>query len=106
VEALKLYQKTKVALRLWLLRRLPSCGELAPVMSESMERRLTLRERVTLKLHLIVCRWCVWYFRQLHSTRATLRRKAATISEDEPSKTQLSHAARERIKRALDHQAR
>ena len=65
-----LYDKAIHAVRYFLLRRLPTCKQMAPVMSESLERPLTLRERVMLKLHLWVCVWCVWYLENLRTMRS------------------------------------
>ena len=90
------------AVRYFLLRRLPACKQMTVLMSESMERPLTLRERVTLRLHLWVCIWCVWYLEQLHTLRATLRERAErSEAEDAGADLHLTLEARERIKRAL-----
>jgi len=35
------------------------------LMSESMERPLSRREWLELRLHLIVCAWCAHYLKQL-----------------------------------------
>ena len=99
-----LYDKEIHAVRYFLLRRLPTCQQMAPVMSESLERRLTLRERLALKLHLWVCVWCVWYLEQLRTMRAALRARAAhdeAATDDVDSAVKLSEEARERIRRAL-----
>ena len=92
------------AARYFLLRRLPACKQMTVLMSESLERPLTLRERATLRLHLWVCIWCVWYLEQLHTLRATLRERAEHAEHAETEDTaaiHLSLEARERIKRAL-----
>ena len=99
-----LYDKAIHAVRYFLLRRLPTCKQMASVMSESLERPLTLRERVTLKLHLWVCVWCVWYLENLRTMRSALRACAAREEEaadDVDSAVKLSEEARERIRRAL-----
>ena len=98
-----LYDKAIHAVRYFLLRRLPTCKQMAPVMSESLERRLTLRERVTLKLHLWVCVWCVWYLENLRTMREALRARGTREAEasDVDSAVKLSEEARERIRRAL-----
>ena len=63
----------KKAFRRWLLRSLKPCSYMASLMSESMDRPLSLRERVQLKLHLIVCTWCVRYLNQLNFMRQLFR---------------------------------
>lgn len=99
---LKAYDKIKHAVRWWLLRRLPTCKQTVKVLSESMERRLSLRERITVKLHLWICLWCVWYLEHLQLMRDTIRSKAAQEPNlDSSALPQLSSEARERIKLSL-----
>lgn len=99
------YNKLRHGIRYWLLRRLPTCKDVAPLMSESMERRLTVRERVALRLHLWVCVWCEWYLQHLRLMRETLRRKRTAQPDVEEltssAAASLSTEARERLKRAL-----
>jgi len=97
-----LFSKATHGLRYFLLRRLPTCRQMVAVMSESMERPLSLRERTMLRLHLWVCAWCAWYLEQLHVLRDTLRLRAAQMDEaDSDAAHQLSHEACARIKRTL-----
>ena len=98
------YEKLKHAVRYWLLRRLPPCKQTVKVLSESLERKLTLRERVLVKLHLWVCMWCVWYLEHLQLVRSSLR--AETSQEPTLSSTPgLSDDARERLKRSLSSES-
>jgi len=100
--ALRAYDKIKHAVRWWLLRRLPTCKQTVKVISESMERKLSLRERVTVKLHLWICLWCVWYLEHLNLMRDTIRTKASQEPNlDSSSLPQLSAEARERMKLRL-----
>jgi hypothetical protein len=100
--AIKLYSKATHALRWLLLRRLPTCKEMVPLMSESLERRLSLRERVLMKLHLWVCAWCAWYLEHLHLIREAIHLRASETRDNESaSSAALSSEARERIKLAL-----
>ena len=75
-------------------------------MSESMERRLSLRERINVRLHLWICLWCVWYIEQLQLLRTTIRSRAKEEPNlDSTSLPSLSPEARERMKQSLrqDH---
>jgi hypothetical protein len=101
----RIVDKVTHEIRYFLLRRLPTCQALVPVMSESLERPLTLRERVVLKVHLWICVWCEWYLRQLHELRAASRALGAREQrgEDMPGPG-LSDDARERIRRALERE--
>ncbi len=96
------YNKLKHAIRFWLLRRLPTCRQTVATISESMERSLSLRERVLLNLHLWICAWCQWYLEQLHLIRNVARAKGSdTENLDLSAAPTLSDEARERIKRKL-----
>ena len=70
------------------------------VISESMERALTLRERLVMKLHLWACVWCQWYLEHLHSIRANLQTRSPDVDELS-SLPGLSTDARERLKKRL-----
>lgn len=98
--ALKAYDNLKHAIRYWLLRKLPTCQQAVEKISQSMERRLTLRERIDLKLHLWICAWCQWYLEHLLIIRETARAKGE-FSDLESMGSSLSPEARERIKRKL-----
>jgi hypothetical protein len=93
--------RVKLEASFWLGRRLPTCEQVLPVLSQSLERKLTLRERVTLKLHFLICVYCVRYLRQLRLMRAAVRARSEQIEEDS-SASALPEDARERLKRALE----
>ena len=95
--AVGLFEKLKMEATFWLGRRLPACDELTELMSESLERRLTVREHVRLRLHFLICAYCEWYLGQLRMMRATAREHAEKALPD----ARLSREARERIRRAL-----
>jgi hypothetical protein len=66
-----------------------------------MERPLTVRERVLLKLHLWVCMWCQWYLEHLQLIGDALRLQENESDVDVSTTTRLSDEARERIRRSL-----
>jgi hypothetical protein len=95
------YSTIRKALRFFLLRRLSACKDMVPLMSQSMERNLTFRERFVLNTHLLICGWCAWYIEHLHKMRGMLRTKVNEepwVPSDGP---ELSPEARERLKAAL-----
>ena len=57
--------KIRRSLRHWLLRRLKPCSEIVPLLSESLDHRLTTADRVEVHLHLFVCAWCARYLKQI-----------------------------------------
>ena len=96
------YDKTKHAVIFWLLRCLPAGKQTVELISQSMDRPLTLRERVPLKLHLWACMWCQRYLEHLQLMRDALRVQENENDEGEISPTtRLSDEARERIRRSL-----
>ena len=96
--ALQAYDKLKHSVRYFLLRRLPVCQQVVEMISQSMERKLTLRESINLKLHLWICAWCQWYMEHLHLIRDAARAKGESPDLTGPA---LSAEARERIKRNI-----
>ena len=104
---MKAYEKLKHSIRYWLLRKLPTCQATVEKISQSMERRLTLRERIELKLHLWICAWCQWYLEHLQLIRDTARAKGAESPDRDLDSVspKLSNEARERIRRKLAGEA-
>jgi hypothetical protein len=86
-----------------------SCKHAARLVSESMDRPLSRRERFSLGFHLLVCGLCRRYRRQLRLMRRLLRDEAhlnstSVLIEDFAAMTTLSPEARQRISRALGNQ--
>ena len=98
---LRIHTNTKRAVRLWLLRNQPPCSAMVLLISDSLERPLSTRESVRLRLHLFVCAWCAGYLKQLRFIRRILQLKASS-SESVPTVASLSSVARERIVSTLN----
>lgn len=56
------------------------------VMSESMDRPLGIKEKLQLKLHLIVCTWCARYLSQINFMRQLLREDIPDNKSQQPCK--------------------
>lgn len=96
------YDKLKHSIRYWLLRKLPTCQQTVEKISQSMDRKLSLRERINLKLHIWICAWCQWYLEHLNIIRDAARAKGAESPDLSTAPTPaLSSEARDRIKRKL-----
>jgi hypothetical protein len=79
-----------------------SCKEVTQLISESMDRSLPLGKRIGVRIHLLICKFCARYRRQLLLIRETVRQIMA--AEDRPEvqiRETLSAEARERIKESL-----
>lgn len=101
--ALNIYDKLKHSIRYYLLRTLPTCRQTVEQISQSMERSLSIRERIRLKLHLWICVWCQWYLEHLRIMRETVRANVDEPGDPVPGHG-LSSEARERIRRRLTSQ--
>ncbi len=104
--SVKPYEKLKMEATFWLARRLPPCKELLPVISQSLERRWTLRERIIMRLHFLYCEYCLRYLKQLHFMRDAARLGADKIEGTTThSAPDLSEEASARLKRALTNRS-
>ena len=76
------------------------CREISRLVSISMDRELALRQRVGLRLHLMMCRYCARYRRQLLFLRELMRgySRRCDIQADD---LHLPAESRERISEKL-----
>jgi hypothetical protein len=77
----------------------PTCRQATRLQSQALERPLSLRERVGLKIHLVLCRWCKRYGIQIRFLRSAAQ-KQSEHPETLPEQS-LSPEARGRIKQHL-----
>ena len=78
------------------------CREISQLVSESMERDLPLRRRLEVRMHLMMCRMCAGFARQIRLLRRGARENPERLGPDESAPdAKLSEEARERIKAAL-----
>jgi len=83
-----------------------SCEEVTQLVSESLDRELSLRQRVSTKMHLMMCRLCSRYNKQLAGLREAFRLHAMREEDIDIYPASLSSEARQRIKKALHHTSR
>ncbi len=77
-----------------------NCKEVTRMVSESLDRELPFYQRIGIRMHLLMCKLCSRYRRQLLLLRETIRLQAAS-SEDTESAIVLPPGTRERIKRSI-----
>ncbi|UCD46633.1 MAG: zf-HC2 domain-containing protein [Deltaproteobacteria bacterium] len=79
-----------------------SCRDVTQLISRSMDTSLPLGKRIGVRIHLLMCKFCERYEKQLLLIRETLR---MVVDAEEPpegaSVEVLSEEARERIRKAL-----
>ena len=79
-----------------------TCKRAAALLSASLERAPSLRERLSLRLHLRLCAACARYKSQLRLLRRVLRERARRIEgQADADVPALSPDARTRLKRSL-----
>ena len=79
-----------------------SCKDVTKLLSESMDRSLPLGKRIGVRLHLLICKFCARYKRQLLLIRETAMLLAATAgTPGEFFGDTLSEEARERIRESI-----
>src|SRR5215216_1716396 len=93
-------QKLRRARNRLIFRLLPPCKEIVRIVSASLDRKLTSRERVVMKLHLVACKPCVRYMEQSRFLSAAASQLDENL-KDELFTGNLSDEARARIKEVL-----
>jgi hypothetical protein len=96
--ATSLPKATRAMMR-FLARFMPACREVSRMVSDGMDRRLPLRRRLLIRMHVSMCVLCRRYEKQLHLVREGVGRYANP--ETHPAGKVLSPAARARLKEAL-----
>jgi hypothetical protein len=77
-----------------------SCKEATRLVSEKLDRELPFRQRLGLRLHVLMCRGCSWYARQVTMLDRVVGehyRYGQTVEKA----AQLSEEIRQRIKASL-----
>ena len=78
----------------------PSCKEAVRLQSIALDRALTPAERFGLRFHLLFCKWCRAYGKQIKFLSSAAKEHASD-DDQPPPQPALSSEARERIKRSL-----
>jgi polyhydroxyalkanoate synthesis regulator protein len=76
-----------------------SCREISYLVSKSMDERIPVRQRLGVRMHLMMCRFCARYKRQLELLRRIMHHYAEQLQEQ--AAAELPPEARARIKDAL-----
>src|SRR2546426_10521622 len=76
----------------------PRCQEAVRLQSEALDRRLPIRQRLGLRLHLILCKWCRRYGGQIKFLRSAAPQHAQHEEHEHLPSQCLAAEARERIR--------
>ena len=77
----------------------PNCKAASRLQSEALDHKLPLRQRFGLRAHLLLCKWCRRYGKQITFLRDAAHEHPDEMAEPVPQR--LSDEARERIKHRL-----
>jgi hypothetical protein len=87
-----------------MTRVMPSCKDISELISQTMDRQLPLRKRLSIRLHVSMCGLCRRYEKQLH-----LLRRGFTCYADPDQNTaekSLSPETKARLEKALADSAK
>ena len=71
------------------------CKQTSQLISQSLDRSLTLRERFALRLHLFVCKYCKQFSQHLQTIRVALKQMTSSIESN--NSIEMPSAAKKRI---------
>lgn len=83
-----------------------TCDDSTRLVSESLDRRLPLGERLAVRLHALCCRSCRRAGRQLRFLHEAMTRRAEQENAGKTADLALSNETRARITAMLDQQSR
>jgi hypothetical protein len=80
-----------------------SCKQAAQLVNLSLERRLTIREFVTMKIHLWTCKTCTFYKRQVNALRKIFTRNEEALENIPPSEDEkLSECSKTKMQELIE----
>lgn len=77
-----------------------TCKQASQLLSQSLDRPLTRGERLRLRFHLLICRFCKRFGQQIVGLRTAIRQQVKLIEQNEEIK--LSKDAVKRIIQAIN----
>ncbi|MBD3333202.1 zf-HC2 domain-containing protein [candidate division GN15 bacterium] len=84
---------------------LPSCEEVGQMVSESLDRRLSLPERIQVKLHLAMCALCRRYASQLVFLHKALHRHAEDAEARKEPDRELPDSVRQHLQDLVNRES-
>jgi hypothetical protein len=83
---------------------LPNCRQVSRLQSDLLDRPLSLPQRFGLRLHLLICKWCRRYGKQIRFLHQAVHEHPDELSQASPRT--LSPEARKRLKQRLGQEPR
>ena len=63
---MKFFAFIKTRFVVWVWNHTPTCAEMSRLTSRALEQPLTLKMRLKIRLHFVICAWCRRYFEQIN----------------------------------------
>jgi hypothetical protein len=79
-----------------------TCKEVASRLSQGLEEPLPMGERMTLRFHMMMCKYCARYFDQIRALRDLAKGYEAMEIPPQGENQRLSPEARERISQVVN----
>ena len=76
------------------------CKQTSQLISQSLDRSLTLRERLSLKLHLFICKYCKQFSQHMQTIRVALKQMTSSIESNDV--ITMPSAAKSRILQSIE----
>jgi len=86
----------------WLAQYVAPCQVITHRLSAALESRPGWRERLSTRLHLLICVWCRRYKDQLALIKSAAHQAASDAVSDSLPRHRLSEESRDRIRRSLE----
>lgn len=77
-----------------------SCKQVSQIISQSLDRPLTIRERFALKLHLFICKYCKRFSQHLQTLRVSMNTMVSSVEGN--SSIEMPSAAKKRIALSIE----
>ena len=76
------------------------CKQTSQLISQSLDRSLTLRERLSLKLHLLICKYCKQFSQHMQTIRVALKQMISSIESNDS--IEMPSEAKSRILQSIE----
>ncbi len=77
-----------------------TCKQASQLLSQSLDRKLSAKERLFLQLHLLICKYCKRFGIQIRILRTALKKLSVNVESDE--NVRLPSDARARIANVIE----
>jgi len=85
-------------------RVMPTCEDVTHLVSAGMDERLSLRDHLRVRIHLLFCRWCRAFQSQLEFIRHLLAEDRVVAGDDDTIAERLSPDAKAKLQEAIARQ--